>query len=329
MSISHSGAPALLTDPRAATWADHTIGHLPAWGLDHVEELGDVLLSSSAPFPCTFAVSALKKTSLRFGFVDDIDDEATWRALPDLLRSYLAVYRTLSRDTSLVVFFGDSSPNRDIAEYERRFWAVLRYLHGHDVAAWPEGLPTDPDDPLWEFAFHGTPIFVVCNTPAHRARRSRHSSTVLVTFQPRWVFEGLEADSPRGAASRRVIRRRLAAYDEEEPAPVLGSYGAQENREWKQYFLPDRNDDDQVGASCPFHATGSTRPAATGQGQGARVGPRYRVVVNDEEQYSVWLAHRPAPLGWRDAGPTGTREECLAHIERVWVDMVPSSLRDG
>ena len=53
----------------------------------------------------------------------------------------------------------------------------------------------------------------------------------------------------------------------------------------------------------------------------------YRVVLNDEEQYSIWLADRELPWGWRAEGVQGTREECLAHIGTVWTDMRPLSLR--
>ena len=53
----------------------------------------------------------------------------------------------------------------------------------------------------------------------------------------------------------------------------------------------------------------------------------YRAVVNDEEQYSIWPARRELPLGWRDAGKSGTKAECLAWIEEVWTDMRPLSLR--
>ena len=53
----------------------------------------------------------------------------------------------------------------------------------------------------------------------------------------------------------------------------------------------------------------------------------YRVVRNQEEQYSIWRADRENPLGWQDAGPRGTKEECLAYIERVWTDVRPLSLR--
>jgi MbtH protein len=54
----------------------------------------------------------------------------------------------------------------------------------------------------------------------------------------------------------------------------------------------------------------------------------YRVVMNDEEQYSIWPAHRDNPLGWQDAGPSGPSSDCLAYIARVWTDMRPRSLRE-
>jgi len=53
----------------------------------------------------------------------------------------------------------------------------------------------------------------------------------------------------------------------------------------------------------------------------------YKIVVNHEEQYSIWPAHRELPLGWSDAGKSGAKEECLAYIEEVWTDMRPLSLR--
>ena len=53
----------------------------------------------------------------------------------------------------------------------------------------------------------------------------------------------------------------------------------------------------------------------------------YKVVVNHEEQYSIWPADRANALGWTDAGKQGTKDECLAHIREVWTDMRPLSLR--
>jgi uncharacterized protein YbdZ (MbtH family) len=56
---------------------------------------------------------------------------------------------------------------------------------------------------------------------------------------------------------------------------------------------------------------------------------RYVVVINHEEQYSIWPAGREIPLGWRAAGKAGTKAECLAYIEEVWTDMRPLSLREA
>ncbi|MEL6444657.1 MAG: MbtH family protein [Bacteroidota bacterium] len=53
----------------------------------------------------------------------------------------------------------------------------------------------------------------------------------------------------------------------------------------------------------------------------------YRVVVNHEEQYSIWPADRELPPGWNAEGKDGTRDECLDHIEVIWTDMRPLSLR--
>ena len=53
----------------------------------------------------------------------------------------------------------------------------------------------------------------------------------------------------------------------------------------------------------------------------------YKVVVNDEEQYSIWFADREPPAGWRVAGKEGPRRSAWQYIEEVWTDMRPISLR--
>ncbi len=53
----------------------------------------------------------------------------------------------------------------------------------------------------------------------------------------------------------------------------------------------------------------------------------YKVVVNHEEQYSIWPAERENPLGWSDVGVSGQKADCLTHIKEVWTDMRPLSLR--
>ncbi len=53
----------------------------------------------------------------------------------------------------------------------------------------------------------------------------------------------------------------------------------------------------------------------------------YKVVVNHEEQYSIWPVDRENPLGWRDVGKSGLKKECLEYIKEIWTDMHPLSLR--
>lgn len=55
----------------------------------------------------------------------------------------------------------------------------------------------------------------------------------------------------------------------------------------------------------------------------------FKVVVNHEEQYSLWPADRDIPGGWRDTGTQGNKEECFVYIREVWTDMRPLSLRQA
>ncbi|MBZ4336309.1 MbtH family NRPS accessory protein [Corallococcus interemptor] len=55
----------------------------------------------------------------------------------------------------------------------------------------------------------------------------------------------------------------------------------------------------------------------------------YVVLINGEEQYSLWSAHRDIPGGWKQVGPRGSKEACQAYLKEVWTDMRPKSLRDA
>jgi MbtH protein len=54
----------------------------------------------------------------------------------------------------------------------------------------------------------------------------------------------------------------------------------------------------------------------------------YDVVINDEEQYSIWPTHLPCPSGWEKVGVAGGKKTCLDYIDRTWLDMRPRSLRE-
>ncbi|BFM50689.1 MbtH family NRPS accessory protein [Marinomonas sp. THO17] len=55
----------------------------------------------------------------------------------------------------------------------------------------------------------------------------------------------------------------------------------------------------------------------------------FTVVINGQEQYSIWPTYHPVPTGWSEVGIVGNKETCLAHINTVWTDMRPKSLRDA
>jgi len=55
----------------------------------------------------------------------------------------------------------------------------------------------------------------------------------------------------------------------------------------------------------------------------------YKVIINQEEQYSLWLSERANPLGWSDTGKSGLKQECLDYVREVWTDMRPLSIRNS
>ena len=55
----------------------------------------------------------------------------------------------------------------------------------------------------------------------------------------------------------------------------------------------------------------------------------FTVVVNDEEQYSVWPTELDVPGGWYEAGKSGSKDECVAYIDEVWTDIRPRSVREA
>ncbi len=55
----------------------------------------------------------------------------------------------------------------------------------------------------------------------------------------------------------------------------------------------------------------------------------FYIVINTEEQYSIWPAYKPIPMGWKSLCSAQTKQECLDYIQQVWVDMRPLSLRNA
>ncbi|MED4287108.1 YqcI/YcgG family protein [Priestia megaterium] len=208
------------------------------------------LTGKNPKFPCIFGTSGYQKNELRFDFFQRIDIESI-KLLGQSLIEYLKIAKKLGSYTSFVAFFNIET-NKDVEEYEKDFWQVLNMLHRIDESPWPEDISKDTNNPQWEFSFGGEPIFVVCNTPAHKLRKSRSASTFMITFQPRWVFDEIGLLTPKGEKSKKVVRELLKKYDDISEYPYLGSYGDPENKEWLQYFISETNEVSNI-EKCPFY----------------------------------------------------------------------------
>jgi hypothetical protein len=218
--------------------------------------------SEARPFPCIFGVTGYRADQLRYLFLDPFDVAS----LGCQLAQFVSESRSLGPNTSLVVFTRPR-PVQTLDAYYRKLWLTLDQLARLDQSPWPAGIPEQIDHPMWEFSFAGEPIFVVCSTPAHVMRQSRRSSTFMLTFQPRWVFEKILGTEKAAAAAFAEVRKRLVPYDSTSPSPLLGRYGNHDGREYQQYFLPDDNNEE---AGCPFAKLAQTKtPQIEGREQAA------------------------------------------------------------
>ncbi len=216
-----------------------------AWQRILLSDFATTLLSEERPFPCIFGVAGFRANQLRFSFADLLDAPKT----APILTRYLTRARDIGPNTSLVVMTRPG-PVRNVAFYRTLFWNFLRDLASLDSHPWPADIPEDLDTPGWEFSFAGEPIFVVCNTPAHVLRQSRRSTSLMVTFQPRWVFENILGTEASAKSAFDKVRKRLVAYDFIPESPALGRYGDPSTREFAQYFLDEENQP----VACPFHS---------------------------------------------------------------------------
>jgi len=200
-------------------------------------------------YPCFFGQSGEARGEMFYTFVaaGAFDEFVT------NMRQFVALIAApLYERSSLVAFFEPDPSITDHLSFVARFWQVLQFLHEHDRDPITD---RTPDDPLWEFAFERCEMFVVGASPTYQHRRSRNLGPgVVLVFQPRSLFLDAATSQPIAASVRQRIHKRTLAYDGITIHPDIGFYGNADNREWKQYALPDDNQP-QTGV-CPFH----TRP---------------------------------------------------------------------
>ena len=204
------------------------------------------------PFPCIPATIGFSMNHLKYGFIGSPRRDTTIKELASLLTSYTEQSREFGNYTSLIIFYetSESMKNAPVEEYEKIFWNHLSELTALDEFEWPEDIPNDPHDPIWEFCFHGEKYFMYCATPAHQNRKSRHFDVMMLAITPRWVLQEFNKSKSYAQRIKAQVRKRLANYDSTSIHPDLNTYGALDNFEWRQYFL---RDDDTSLSKCPYH----------------------------------------------------------------------------
>jgi uncharacterized protein len=226
-------------------------GKVPDWWHDAYDQLHETLTSTAEEFPCIYAIKALRNNTLRFAFLEDSESDASIEAFGEALSAYVKACDSLRPHTAFLAFFGPDKETMTVEEHHAEFWRVLQRLHDLDLRPWPEEIPTDPAEPLWEFCFDGEPMFVLGSGPVHVARRSRHSPGRVISFQPRFMFDELIATPSVLAKARKVIRDRVLEMDGLPVHPMIQMYHEEGNREWRQYVVPE--DNAPIQGRCPFH----------------------------------------------------------------------------
>ena len=234
-------------------WLEENGSRLEEWEYGAFQSFQSMMGDPDHLYPCIPGKQGFENDSLRFGFVGCPEEDHSCMQLGELLKKYGEISRETGKYASLVVFFDsrEFAKEATIEDFEATFWSILNKVHALDDAPWPEHIPMEPEDHEWEFCFNEEPYFAFCATPAHVIRKSRHFPYFLIAFQPRWVFDEINASTTFGQKLKRAIRKRLTTYDGADPHPSLKWYGQEDNHEWEQYFL---NDDTSSASKCPFTA---------------------------------------------------------------------------
>jgi uncharacterized protein len=225
---------------------------LEEWELQALDKFSAKMSDKEKPFPCIPATIGFSLNQLRYGFVGDPRNSSTIHELADLLTSYTNVSRQVGNYTSLIIFYEtpESLKQMTVEDFEQFFWKHLIGLSALDTAEWPDDIPNNPHDPIWEFCFYGEKYFMYCATPAHQNRKSRHFDVMMLAITPRWVLQEFNKSQSYARRLKAQVRERLAKYDSISIHPDLNTYGAEDNFEWRQYFL---RDDDTSLSKCPYH----------------------------------------------------------------------------
>ena len=219
---------------------------LPKWLIEEYQTFHNIVTDKT--FPCYFGMAGELGGELRYGYVTQND----WSNLPTIMKSFLALFdNPKHKRHGLFVFVEPFEVEGSIEDYRKQFWDILQYLHEADEVNWPVESPRDPDHYLWDFRFHGEPIFAFGNAPAYKQRKTRHlGNSMIIGFQPRMIFEGLKGTEKGGIMSREKVRERVEVWDQLPKHPDISHFGDPTHNEWKQFFIGD--DSEPIIGKCPF-----------------------------------------------------------------------------
>ena len=219
---------------------------LPSWLYTAYENFHRTVTDKT--FPCYFGMAAELGNELRYAYVSQND----WSNLPSALKSFLALFKTPQHPRhGLFVFVEPFETEGSLEDYRKQFWEILQYLHEIDEIDWPADSPRDPAHYLWDFRFHGEPIFAFGNAPAYKQRKTRDlGEAMVIGFQPRKIFKGLTGTEKGGVMSREKVRERVEVWDQLPKHPDISHFGDPTHNEWKQFFIGD--DIEPITSKCPF-----------------------------------------------------------------------------
>ncbi|WP_310832117.1 YqcI/YcgG family protein [Paenibacillus pedocola] len=226
---------------------------LGGWKEKAYRLFSEKMSDSEHKFPCIPATIGYKSNHFRYIFLSDPRKEQASEELAYSLSAYGEQSKDIGKYTSLIAFFEtpeDLTVEYQVKEYQALFWKVLSQVSARDEQPWPEHIPLDPDQNVWEYCFGNEQYFMYCATPAHKRRQSRHFPYFIFAITPRWVLTQFNKNAAAAAQIKKKIRERITEYDETGVHPDLNFYGSEDNFEWKQYFLSD--DDLPAAGKCPF-----------------------------------------------------------------------------
>jgi FPC/CPF motif-containing protein YcgG len=225
---------------------------LQQWKRTALEKFEEKMKDRERPFPCIPATIGFFTNQLRYGFVGDPRASSTIDEVAGLLSEYTQLSKQFGKFTSLIVFYEtsqDLKKNYCVEKYEQLFWEHLSGLSRKDRHKWPNHIPDDPHNPIWEFCYNGEQYFIYCATPSHQNRQSRYFDYLMLAITPRWVLQEFNKSKTYAKSIKSQVRKRLKNYDSIDIHPDLNSYGKNDNYEWRQYFL---RDDETTLSKCPF-----------------------------------------------------------------------------